>query len=250
MHLWPAIDIRDGRAVRLLRGDFAHETMFGDPVSVALGYRDAGARRLHLVDLDAARSGEPVNRAVIGDIVRAVGPEVGVQVGGGVRDRESAEALFRLGVLRVVMGTVAVEDPDAVRAVAADWPGRVVAGLDYRRAQGRQEVAVRGWTEGSGRGLVEAVAALEDSGLGGVVVTDISRDGTGDGPDAAGLAELLGLTRLAVVASGGVAGAQDLRALCDVAAGERRLDGVVVGKALLSGAMTLPAALAACGDST
>lgn len=252
MDLWPAIDIRDGRAVRLLRGDFDAETRYGDPVAVAESYVAAGARRLHLVDLDAARTGEPVNRSVIAALVSRVGAAVAVQVGGGVRSVAAAEALFGLGVERVVLGTVAVEQPGLLAFVAQRWPGRVVAGLDYRRlASGAKELALRGWSEGSGRLLADVVISLAETELdgvelAGVAVTDISRDGTGAGPDVATLLELLAISAVPVVASGGVASSSDLQDLAGVAAAGRTLDGVIVGKALLSGVMSMAEALAAC----
>jgi phosphoribosylformimino-5-aminoimidazole carboxamide ribotide isomerase len=248
MDLWPAIDLRAGAAVRLLQGDYGAETVYGDPAEIAAAYVAAGARRLHLVDLDAARTGEPTNRGVIKALVNLVGPGVIVQVGGGVRDRSAAEGLLDAGVARVVLGTVAVEDPELVRRLAHKWPGRLVLGLDYRDTYGRQEVAVHGWTAGSGRDVSNVLATFADLPLAGIVATDISRDGTGAGPDLEGLERLLGLTALPVVASGGVAGASDLRALARLRVGDRRLEGVIVGKALLSGAISMAEAMAACAD--
>lgn len=249
MDLWPAIDVRGGRCVRLVQGDFHQETVYGDPVEVAQGYVAAGAERLHVVDLDAARTGVGANRDVIKAIAEQV--DVPVQAGGGVRDEASAEALFSLGAARVVLGTLAVSEPALLGRLAACWPRRVVAGLDYRRNnEGEPEVAIRGWTEGSGRFLADVVGDLSDFELAGIAVTDISRDGTGDGPDLAGLAAVLSLTTHAVVASGGVACAHDLERLRDVRIGGRGLEGVIVGRALLSGGLPLAVALAACQPGT
>jgi len=245
VQLWPAIDIRDGRCVRLTQGDFDRETSYGDPLLVAEEYVRAGAERLHVVDLDAARSGVPVNRDVIGAIVARLG--VPVQVGGGVRDEPAAAALVSLGASRVVLGTAAVKEPDLLERLASRWPERIVAGLDYRRdAAGIPEVAVHGWTEPSGRSLADVLARLREAELAGVVVTDIARDGTGDGPDLTGLEAVLGWARQPVVASGGVATAGDLWQLARLEAGGRRLQGVIVGRALLSGRLPLADAMAAC----
>ena len=248
MELWPAIDVRGGRCVRLLRGDFRSETPFGDPVLVAAEYVRAGAERLHVVDLDAALSGTPVNRDVVAAIVARSG--VPVQVGGGVRDEATATALIDLGAARVVLGTAAVEDPALLARLSQRWPGRVSAGLDYRRNRaGELEVAVRGWTHPTGRSLAEILAGLTDLALAAVVVTDIDRDGTGDGPDFTGLAAVLRSSGPPVISSGGVAGALDLQRLALLDAGGRRLDGAIVGRALLAGQLTIGEALAACRAS-
>ncbi|HXY45211.1 MAG TPA: 1-(5-phosphoribosyl)-5-[(5-phosphoribosylamino)methylideneamino] imidazole-4-carboxamide isomerase [Acidimicrobiales bacterium] len=246
MQLWPAIDIREGRCVRLVQGDFDRETSYGDPLSVAEEYVRFGAERLHVVDLDAARTGFGANRDVIGAITRRL--DVPVQVGGGVRDDASAEALLALGVERLVLGTAAVTEPSLLERLAARWPERILAGLDYRRnAAGVPEVAVRGWTQASGYPLAEVLGRLRGAELAGVVVTDIARDGTGEGPDLPGLGLVLGWTRLSVVASGGVASAGDLERLGALAVDGRRLEGAIVGRALLSGRLSLADALLACG---
>jgi phosphoribosylformimino-5-aminoimidazole carboxamide ribotide isomerase len=245
MQLWPAIDIRDGRCVRLMQGDFDRETSYGDPVAVAKEYVRAGAERLHVVDLDAARTGLPVNRDVIGAIATRL--SVPLQVGGGVRDEAAAEALLSLGVARLVLGTAAVEDPGLLERLSGRWPGRIVAGLDYRRnAAGVPEVAVRGWSEASGRSLAEVLSSFGDLELAGIAVTDIARDGTGDGPDLAGLRLVLGWASRAVVASGGVATTGDLERLAVLEVDGRRLEGAIVGRALLSGRFSLADALVAC----
>ena len=245
MQLWPAIDIRGGRCVRLVQGDFDRETSYGDPVALAEEYVRAGAERLHVVDLDAARTGLPLNRDVIGAIAGRL--SVPIQAGGGVRDEASAEALLSLGVARVVLGTAAVKEPSLLERLAGRWPRRVVAGFDYRRdAAGVAGVAVQGWTEASGRSLAEVLARLGDLELAGVVVTDIARDGTGEGPDLSGLRAVLGWARQPVVASGGIATAEDLTRLADLEVAGRLLDGVIVGRALLSGQLSLAEALRAC----
>jgi len=236
--LFPAIDLLDGRAVRLHQGDYDRGTVYNDdPVAQARLFADAGAPWIHVVDLDAARTGTPRNRDVIAAIVDAV--DVPIQTGGGVRDAEAAAALFGIGVTRVVLGTAALERPDLVRELAARH--RVVVGLD---ARGR-EVAVRGWTEGSGRDLLEVARGFADAGVEALVVTEIGRDGTLDGPDLTGLADVLSATALPVIASGGVGSLDDLRALVALRADARHLAGVIVGRALYEGAFTLDEALSA-----
>jgi phosphoribosylformimino-5-aminoimidazole carboxamide ribotide isomerase len=240
--LFPAIDLRDGRCVRLYQGDYARETVYGDdPVAQAWAFAAAGAPWIHVVDLDAARTGTPVNRAAIAAIAAAV--DVPVQTGGGVRDDAAAEALFEAGVHRVVIGTAALEQPDLVRRIARRHP--VAVGLD---ARGR-EVAVRGWEQGSGRDLLEVAREFADAGVEALVVTEIGRDGTLEGPDVEGLAEVLEASPLPVVASGGVGSLDDLRALAALRVGERSLAGAIVGRALYEGAFDLADALAAATAS-
>lgn len=236
MDLYPAIDIRGGRCVRLFRGDYGAETVYGDdPVAQARSFADAGAPWIHVVDLDAARSGVPENREVIGAIAAEV--EVPVQTGGGVRSLEAAEALFDAGVARVVVGTAALTDPALVRDLAGRF--RVAVGLDARGG----EVASDGWTAGSGRNVLDVARDFEDAGVEALVVTDIGRDGTLDGPDVAGLMNVLDATTLAVVASGGVGSVEDLATLALVETSGRRLSGVIVGKAIYEGRVDVADAL-------
>ncbi len=238
MDLFPAIDLRGGKCVRLYQGDYGKETVYGDdPVSQALAFAAAGAPWVHVVDLDAARTGEPVNRPVIAAIAAAV--DVPVQVGGGVRDAASANALFAAGVARVVIGTAALEDPAFVRRLAATH--RVAVGLD---AKGR-EVAVRGWLDGSGRDIVDVAADFADAGVEALVVTQIARDGTLEGPDVEGLAEMLGASPIPVVASGGVGTLAHIGDLAALRSGARSLAGVIVGRALYERKFTIEQAVAA-----
>jgi len=240
MDLYPAIDLRGGRCVRLYQGDFAQETVYGeDPVTQACVFADAGAPWIHVVDLDAARTGEPVNRPVIAAIAAAV--RVPVQTGGGVRSDEAADWLLDVGVARVVVGTAALDDPVWARSLVARHPGQVAVGLDVR---GR-EVAVRGWIEGSGRDIAEVAAEFDDAGFAAVVVTQITVDGAGTGPDVELYAELLESVETDVIASGGVGNADHLRALASFGAEGVPLAGAIVGKALYDGALTIDDALAA-----
>lgn len=247
MDLFPAIDIRGGRCVRLLHGDFDRETVYSDdPVGVARSFEAAGAPWIHVVDLDAALSGAPVNREVVTAVTRAV--SVPVQTGGGVRDADTAAALLAAGVARVVVGTAAFSSSDLVPKLAERHPGRVAVGLDHRRAAGRREIAVRGWTSGSGRELVETARELAAVGAAAFVVTDIERDGALSGPDLEGLADVLGATSVDVIASGGVSSVADLKNLAALEVGGRRLAGAIVGTALYEGRMTVEEAVAACAS--
>jgi phosphoribosylformimino-5-aminoimidazole carboxamide ribotide isomerase len=240
MDVYPAIDIRGGKCVRLVQGDYALETVYaGDPLAVAREFEADGASWIHVVDLDAARSGFPENRPVVAAIAGAVG--VPVQAGGGIRDEFSAEALLGQGLARIVVGTAALEQPGLVRRVAGRHPGRVAVAVDAREG----ELAVRGWTEASGVQLDEALARFQDAGVAAFVVTDISRDGTLSGPDVAGLAAVLAATEVPVIASGGVGSLADLQALARLRAGGRRLAGAVVGKALYEGAFSMGEAIEA-----
>lgn len=240
MILYPAIDLRAGRAVRLEQGDFARETVYDDdPVGVAQAFEEAGAEWIHVVDLDGARTGEPGNPAVVSAIAAAV--RCRVQVGGGVRSVAAATTLLDAGAARVVVGTAAVEQPELVHELGASHPGQIAVGLD---ARGR-EVAVRGWVEGSGADLLDLAARFEDAGIAALVVTEIGRDGMLVGPDLVQLADVLAGTTLPVIASGGVGSLTDVAALGALVARERRLAGAIVGKALYEGRFTLAEALAA-----
>lgn len=240
MELFPSIDLRRGRVVRLHQGDFDRETVYGDdPVAVARSYADAGATWVHVVDLDASRR-DGSNRDAIVEVARAV--DIPVQAGGGVRDA----SLLDDGVARIVLGSAAVDDPSLVVRLCSSHPGQVVVGLDHRDG----EVRVRGWEEGSGRLLLDLVDELALPGVAAFVVTDISRDATLAGPDLDGYAALLGATTVPVISSGGVGGLDDLRALARLDAGGRRLAGVIVGKALYEGRFDVADALLAVAEGS
>jgi len=242
MHLYPAIDLRGGQVVQLIQGDFDRERVHGDdPVAVAQAFVAAGAPWIHTVDLDAARTGESLNRHLIAAIAAAV--DVPVQAGGGVRSAEAAAALADVGVARVVLGTLALEDPDLVATIASRQP--VALGLDVR---GR-EVAVRGWAQGSGVEWPEALRRLADAGAEAVVVTQIEVEGLMIGADTGGLAEVLAATELDVIASGGVGTLADLLSLDEVVGGGRRLAGAIVGTAIYEGRVDVAEAVAALEGS-
>jgi phosphoribosylformimino-5-aminoimidazole carboxamide ribotide isomerase len=224
--------------VRLLRGDFAAETVYGgDALAVARQFEADGTSWIHMVDLDAARTGEAANLDTIAAVVGAV--DCKVQVGGGVRDVDAAARLIDVGVARVVVGTAAVERPELVDALSARFPDRVAVGLD---AKGR-EVAVRGWVEGSGIDVVDLAARFEQSGASALVVTGILTDGTLEGPDLQVYEELLASVALPVVASGGVGTLDDLRSLDALAVNGRTLAGAIVGRALYEERFTVAEAV-------
>jgi len=241
--LYPSIDLRGGQCVRLYQGDYDRETVYGDdPVGQARTFADAGAPWIHVVDLDAARTGEGANRELVAEIAGAV--DVPVQAGGGVRDDAAADALLGAGVRRVVVGTAALDDPAWVRRLAGRYPGQVAVGLDARG----HAVAVRGWVKGSGHDLVEMARSFDDAGVAALVVTEIGRDGTLTGPALDQLADVLAETRLDVVASGGVGSLADLRTLAAFEVDGRRPAGVIVGRALYEGAFRLSDALETLSD--
>ena len=241
MDLYPAIDLRGGKVVQLVQGDFDRERVHGDdPVAIARGFVAAGATWIHTVDLDAARTGEPANRELIAAI--AAGVDVPVQAGGGIRSLEAARALAAVGVARVVLGTAALEAPELVAEIAAQQ--RVALGLDVK---GR-EVVVRGWAEGSGIDWDDAIVRLERSGAEAVVVTQVQVEGLMGGADLGGLTEVLAATELQVVASGGVGTLADLVALAGIEGGGRRLAGAIVGTAIYEGRVDVAEAVTALAE--
>jgi phosphoribosylformimino-5-aminoimidazole carboxamide ribotide isomerase len=232
----PAIDVRGGRCVRLFQGDYAQETMYGeDPVAVARAWQAAGAARLHVVDLDCARAGRPVNSSVISAIVREM--TIPVQVGGGIRNLESASGLLEAGVARVVYGTVALQAPEVlVAALEQHGPERVVIAIDAR--DGR--VAAQGWLQQTEVSALDLARRLASAGVVRVLYTDIARDGTLAGPNVEAIRRLVAETRLAVIASGGVSRAEHIRELVEAGA-----EAAIVGKALYTGDLLLADAIAA-----
>lgn len=228
MKLYPAIDLLGGQVVRLRQGDYDDSTVYGqDPVAVAQSFVEQGASWIHIVDLDAAKSGQPVNRPVIARVVSGVGNSVRVQVGGGVRSLDDARALHEQGVSRVVMGSAAVADPALVQQVAAVID--VAVGLDHRNGI----AATHGWTESSGVSVYSLLSQFPTASA--FIITDIARDGMLTGPDIDGLSKAMSETNIPVVASGGVGNLDHLRELSRLAG----LDGVIVGKALYENCFTV-----------
>lgn len=232
MILYPAIDLLDGEVVRLRQGEYGDSTVYGsDPVEVARGFVDAGATWVHMVDLDAARSGRAHNRGLIAAVAGALSGRASVQVGGGVRTVDDARELRDAGVARVVMGSAAVNDPPLVERVAAVVP--VAVGLDHRAGN----VATHGWTESSGRMVLDVLADYPSASA--FVITDISRDGMLVGPDVEGLVAAAAATGVPVIASGGVGTLAHLREL----AAFPQLGGVIVGKAIYENRFTVAEAV-------
>jgi phosphoribosylformimino-5-aminoimidazole carboxamide ribotide isomerase len=232
VELFPAIDLHNGQVVRLTQGDYGNAKVYGsDPVAVARSFADAGASWIHVVDLDAARSGSPQNRPAVAAIAAAVVGRARVQTGGGVRAVADAQQLADVGVARVVMGSAAIQNPELVEA-AADVVD-VAVGLDHRYG----EVAVHGWTEGAGVSLDEALGWFPAATA--FVITDIARDGMLEGPDVEGLTAVAARSSAPVIASGGVSSLADIAAL----AGVSGIGGIITGKAIYEGRFTVAEAL-------
>jgi phosphoribosylformimino-5-aminoimidazole carboxamide ribotide isomerase len=237
MILFPAIDLKDGQAVRLLRGEMASATVFNDdPAAQARAFAEAGFRWLHLVDLDGAFAGRPANAAAVEAILAAV--DLPVQLGGGIRDMATIERWLALGVRRVILGTVAVKNPDLVREACRAFPGRVVLGIDARGGR----VAVEGWAEDAEISALELARRFENAGAAAVVYTDIDRDGALQGANVEATRALAEAIATPVIASGGVASLDDLAALLAVA--DAGIEGVISGRALYDGRIDPRAALA------
>ena len=236
LELIPAIDLIDGKCVRLYQGDYSRETVYADdPMEVALRWESLGASRIHIVDLDGARSGNPDNLPVVERIVKAV--KVPVQMGGGVRSLDSARRIIEAGVQRVMLGTVAVRDPQIVHDACAQFGSEaVVVAVDSKDGQ----VAVSGWTSASQIQATDLVASMMEAGVQTFLCTDISRDGTLSGPNYGLMRDLVEVAGEGVIAAGGIASIQHLQSLMDTGVG-----GAVVGKALYTGDINIPQALAA-----
>lgn len=237
MILYPAIDLKDGQAVRLLRGDMEKSTVFNDdPAAQAMEFVEAGCDWLHLVDLNGAFAGEPVNAAAVEAILERC--KVPAQLGGGIRDMATIERWLDKGLQRVILGTVAVDNPDLVREAAKAFPGHVAVGIDARNGR----VATKGWAEETDVMVTDLARSFEDAGVAAIIYTDINRDGAMQGPNVEATADLARAVSIPVIASGGVSSLDDLIALRDCGAD---LNGAISGRALYDGAIDLKAALAA-----
>lgn len=242
MIVFPAIDLKDGAAVRLLRGEMDTAKVFNpDPASQARAFAEAGFRWLHLVDLNGAFEGRPVNRAAVEAILAAI--DLPVQLGGGIRDMATIGTWLEAGVARVILGTVAVKDPDLVREACRRFAGRVVVGIDARGGR----VAVEGWAEQSDLEAHDLARRFEDAGVAALVYTDIERDGALQGVNVAATAALAEAVSIPVIASGGVSSLDDIAALLAVEA--RGIEGVICGRALYDGRVDPKSALALVGTT-
>jgi phosphoribosylformimino-5-aminoimidazole carboxamide ribotide isomerase len=235
--LIPAIDLLGGKCVRLAQGRYDAATVYdADPAAVARRFAEHGVPRLHVVDLDGARAGRPINSEVVRAIAAAVGA-LPVQLGGGLRDRAAVAAAFAAGVDRVVLGTAALRDPDLVRGAAREFPGRIAVGLDAK--DGR--VAVEGWLDTGEATAIEVAKRFEDAGVAALIHTDIARDGMLTGPNLDATAEIADAVSIPVIVSGGVASEDDLVAAARL--GPRGIAGAIAGRALYTGAVDLASAL-------
>jgi phosphoribosylformimino-5-aminoimidazole carboxamide ribotide isomerase len=233
MLLIPAIDLKDGRCVRLRQGRMEDETVFGDdPVEVARRWVDAGARRLHMVDLNGAFAGKPVNAGVVKAVAEAF-PELPIQVGGGIRDEETVQVYLDAGVQFVIIGTKAVSAPHFVNDLCVEFPGHIIVGLDARDGK----VAIDGWSKLSHHSVIDMAQRFEQDGVEAIVFTDIGRDGMMSGVNVDSTVELARAITIPVIASGGITSMEDIRALCEVA--DEGIMGAITGRAIYEGTLDL-----------
>lgn len=231
MLLIPAIDIKSGKCVRLRQGRMDRETVYSeDPAAMAKRWIDAGARRLHLVDLDGAAAGKPQNAEVI-HAIAAAHPDVPIQVGGGIRDEDTIQAYLDAGVRYVIIGTKAVTTPHFVADVCLEFPGHIIVALDARNGR----LATDGWSKLSHHGVADIARRLEDEGVSSIIFTDISRDGTQNGINIEATVELCKQITIPVIASGGIRNLDDIRALCAVAS--EGIEGAITGRAIYEGTL-------------
>lgn len=240
MILYPAIDLKDGQCVRLLKGDMTKTTVFNDnPAAQALAFQDAGAEWLHMVDLNGAFAGQPINADAVAAILSAI--SIPAQLGGGIRDMATIEMWLAKGLARVILGTIAVEDPKLVRDAAAAFPGQVAVGIDARNGR----VATKGWATETDVLVTDLARQFEDVGVAAIIYTDIDRDGAMQGPNISATAALANAVSIPVIASGGVSSLADLKALKDCGA---PLNGAISGRALYDGKIGLADAIALLKD--
>ncbi|MBD1934795.1 MULTISPECIES: 1-(5-phosphoribosyl)-5-[(5-phosphoribosylamino)methylideneamino]imidazole-4-carboxamide isomerase [Cyanophyceae] len=241
MNVIPAIDLLEGRCVRLYQGDYERSQVFdNNPAHVAKLWVDQGATQLHIVDLDGAKTGSLVNRQAIEAILQAV--QVPVQVGGGLRDKSAVRQLLDMGVERVILGTVAVEQPQVVEQLCQEFPGQIIVGIDARNGK----VATRGWLETSEVRAIDLAKQMQHLGTAAIIYTDIHRDGTLSGPNLEALRELANAVSIPIIASGGVSSITDLLSL--LALEPLGVSGVIVGRAIYTGDVSLKSAIQAVGQ--
>ncbi len=235
MLLIPAIDLKDGRCVRLRQGDMDDETVFSeDPVAMAARWVEAGARRLHLVDLNGAREGKPKNARVINAIAREF-PDLPIQVGGGIRDEDTIQTYLDAGVQYAIIGTKAVTAPHFIEEVCAEFPAHIIVGLDARDGK----LAINGWSKLSNHDVTEVARQFEDYGVEAIVYTDITRDGMMSGVNVEATVRLAQSIHIPVIASGGITTLEDVRGLCEVA--EEGIVGAITGRAIYEGSLDFAA---------
>ncbi len=239
MVIIPAIDLKDGRCVRLQQGDMTAETIYSeDPVAMALHWVEQGATRLHLVDLDGARVGKPKNEALIRKIVTAVGPNVPVQLGGGIRDMDTIERYLDHGVGYVIIGTAAVKNPGLLHDAASAFAGHIIVGLDARDGK----VAVEGWSKMTGHDVIDLAKKFQDMGVEAIIYTDIGRDGMLSGVNLQATRKLAQSISIPVIASGGISSLDDIRDVCNLE--PDGVSGVITGRAIYQGTLDFKQAVA------
>ena len=230
MLLIPAIDLKDGHCVRLIQGDMDQSTTFGeDPAAMATKWLEAGARRLHLVDLNGAFAGQPKNLSAIKSILKAVDGEIPVQLGGGIRDLDTIERYIDLGIEYLIIGTAAVKNPGFLQDACSAFPGHIIVGLDAKDGK----VAIDGWSKLTGQDVIETAKRFEDWGVESIIYTDIGRDGMLSGINIDATVKLAQSLKIPVIASGGLAGMADIEALCKVQ--DEGVEGVICGRAIYTG---------------
>ena len=230
MLLIPAIDLKDGHCVRLIQGDMDQSTTFGeDPAAMAAKWLDAGARRLHLVDLNGAFAGQPKNLGAIKSILKEVNGEIPVQLGGGIRDLDTIERYIDLGIEYLIIGTAAVKNPGFLQDACSAFPGHIIVGLDAKDGK----VAIDGWSKLTGQDVIETAKRFEDWGVESIIYTDIGRDGMLSGINIDATVKLAQSLKIPVIASGGLAGMADIEALCKVQ--DEGVEGVICGRAIYTG---------------
>jgi len=235
MLLIPAIDLKDGRCVRLRQGRMDDETIFSDdPVAMARQWVDQGARRLHIVDLDGAVAGRPVNDRLIGEIAQAI-PDTPIQVGGGIRDEDAVQAYLNAGVRWVIIGTKAVSAPHLIADLCVEFPGHIMVGLDTKDGK----IAVDGWSKLSHHDFIDLALKFENDGVEAIIHTDISRDGMMAGVNVESTVRLAQSVRIPIIASGGISSIEDVRGLCAVA--DAGIVGAITGRAIYEGTLDLAA---------
>ena len=230
MLLIPAIDLKDGHCVRLIQGDMDQSTTFGeDPAAMAAKWLDAGARRLHLVDLNGAFAGQPKNLSAIKSILKEVNGEIPVQLGGGIRDLDTIERYIDLGIEYLIIGTAAVKNPGFLQDACSAFGGHIIVGLDAKDGK----VAIDGWSKLTGQDVIETAKRFEDWGVESIIYTDIGRDGMLTGINVDATVKLAQSLKIPVIASGGLAGMADIEALCKVQ--DEGVEGVICGRAIYTG---------------
>ena len=243
MEIIPAIDLLGGNCVRLNQGDYGKVTQFNsDPVNQAISWQQKGAKRLHLVDLDGAKTGKPINDKSIKEITRVL--KIPIQIGGGIRTTRRAEELLGIGIDKVILGTTAIENPGMVHDLANKYPGRIIVGLDAKNGK----LATRGWINESEKLAIEAAIEFSNSNIAGIISTDISTDGTLKGPNIIALREIALVSKVPLIASGGIGSIADLLSLIPLS--EYGVTGVIVGRALYDGKIQLEEALKVVSNRT